>query len=247
MPSEANLISPNHKAVFATTRWKMVLAARADSPVRGDALEQLCSTYWLPVYGYLRRHGHGPHESEDLTQSFFASLLETDFLDRADPARGRFRSFLIGALRHFLSSHFERVNALKRGGGAQFVDWSTFDAEKECARAFPAQADPAQAYEVAWAYALMNRALARLEEEYAAAGRGPQFSTLKPFLGRTPTRGDYVRVAEILGTTRTTVAVWAHRLGQRYAELVKLEVAATVGSADEVNDELRHLVAMLRH
>lgn len=209
-------------------------------------MEQLCSTYWLPVYGYLRRHGHNPHEAEDLTQGFFAALLETDFLERADPARGRFRGFLVGALRHFLGSHFERANALKRGGGARFVDWTSFDAERDCSRAFPAQADPAEAYDSAWAYALMNRALVRLEQEYTAAGRHSQFAALVPFLSRAPTRGDYALIAGTLGTARTTVAVWAHRLGQRYAELVKLEVAATVESPDDVADELRYLMGVLR-
>lgn len=246
MPRNSNLIPPTQRAVFATTRWSLVLEARTDSPDRRDALELFCSAYWLPIYGYLRRRGHNPQEAEDLTQSFFASLLETDFLDRANPARGRFRSFLVGALRHFLGSHFEKTNALKRGGGVRFVDWSSIDAETECARALPAQADPARAFEVAWAYALMNRALVRLEQEYAKADRRQRFLALKPLLGRAPTRGDYLRLAEELGTTRTTVAVWTHRLSQRYAELVKLEVVATVGSPEEVDEELRHLVAILR-
>lgn len=246
MPQNSKAIPPTRGAVFATTRWSLVKEARTDSSGGRDALEQLCATYWLPVYGYLRRHGHNPHESEDLTQSFFASLLETDFLDRADPARGRFRGFLVGALRHFLGSHFEKANALKRGGSARFVDWSALEAEREFARALPAQADPAEAYEVSWAYALMNRAFVRLNREYADAGRERHFATLSPFLSYAPTRGDYARVAEELGTTRSTVAVWAHRLSQRYAELVKLEVAATVDSPDEVAEELRYLMGVLR-
>jgi len=232
-------------AVFATTRWSVVLGAQSHATGRREALEQLCSTYWLPVYGYLRRHGRPQHEAEDLTQGFFASLLESDFLDRADPERGRFRGFLVGALRNFLGTTAERAGARKRGGGVTFVDWSSVDAEGECARAIPAQADPAEAYEISWARALMNRALNRLGAEYTAAGKVRQFEVLKPFLSLAATRGDYARVAAELGATRTTVAVWAHRLNQRYAELVKLEVAATVADPAEVADELRHLVAVL--
>jgi RNA polymerase sigma-70 factor (ECF subfamily) len=194
----------------------------------------------------LRRRGHGPADAEDLTQAFFAELLEGDFLDRPDPAKGRFRGYLVGALRHFLSHHFERVGAQKRGGTAQFVDWAAIDAEREFASIDQPQLDPSDAYEAGWALTLLARAFQRLEEEQHAAGRGRQFQVLKVFLSATPERGDYERAADELGTTRTTVAVWIHRLNHRYAELVKMLVAETVQDPSEVQSELRHLLTALR-
>jgi DNA-directed RNA polymerase specialized sigma24 family protein len=233
-------------AAFATTQWSVVLAARSDSARRREALEQLCAIYWLPLYGYLRRHGQTPPDAEDLTQGFFVYLLEGDFLDRPDPAKGRFRGYLVGALRHFLGAHYERAGAQKRGGGARFVDWNGLDAESELAAVDQPQRDPAAVYETTWALTLLARALSRLADEQAAAGRSRQFDVLKPFLSATPTRGDYDEAARALGTTRTNVAVWVHRLNHRYAELVKLEVAATVQDPAEVEPEMRHLLQALR-
>jgi len=134
-------------AAFASTQWSVILAARSDAAGRRAALEQLCRSYWLPLYGYLRRRGHAPADAEDLTQSFFVYLIEGDFLDRPDPAKGRFRGYLVGALRHFLGTHFERAGAQKRGGGAQLVDWTGLDAEREFTAVDQPQSDPAAAYE----------------------------------------------------------------------------------------------------
>lgn len=222
------------------------MAARRDATDRRPALEELCRVYWPPVYGYLRRHGCAPADAEDLTQAFFAELLEGDFLDRPDPAKGRFRGYLIGALRHFLSNHFERAGAQKRGSGVSFVDWATVDAEGEFAAIDQPKLDPSDAYETSWALTLLARALKRLETEQASAGRLPTFEILKPFLSANPSRGDYERAAVALGTTRTTVAVWVHRLNHRYAELVKLEVAETVQDPADVQSEIRHLLQALR-
>lgn len=233
--------------VFAPTQWSVILATRRDSTDRPAALQRLCAAYWLPIYGYLRRRGHPPADAEDLTQSFFAYLLDGDFLERPDPARGRFRGYLVGALRHFLSSHFEREHAQKRGGGAaRFVEWETLDAEREFAAIDQPQLDPSEAYETSWALTLLGRALRQLETEQHAAGRERHFAVLKNFLSATPTRGDYDVAAEKLGTTRTNVAVWIHRLNHRYAELVKLEIAATVLDPAEVKNEMRHLLQALR-
>jgi len=233
-------------AAFATTQWSVVLGARSDAAHRREALEQLCSTYWLPLYGYLRRRGHAPQDAEDLTQGFFVYLIEGDFLDRPDPAKGRFRGYLVGALKHFLGTHFERAGAQKRGGGMRFIDWADLDVEAEFAAIDQPQRDPAAVYETSWALALLARALSRLHEEQAAAGKTRQFDVLKSFLSATPTRGDYDEAARSLGTTRTNVAVWVHRLNHRYAELVKLEVAATVLDPAEVEAEMRHLLQALR-
>ncbi len=231
---------------FVSTEWSVVLGARQDGEQRRAALEKLCAAYWLPIYGYLRRRGHAAADAEDLTQGFFVYLLESDFLDRPDPAKGRFRGYLIGALRHYLGAHFERAGAQKRGGGVRVIDWGTLDAEHEFVTIDQPARDPSEAYEAAWALTLLARALARLEAEQAAAGRSRQFDVLKPFLSSTPTRGDYEAAAQRLGTTRTNVAVWVHRLNARYAELVKLEVAATVQEPAEVEQEMRHLLQALR-
>lgn len=233
-------------AVFASTQWSAVLETRSDSSRRREALEELCAAYWLPIYGYLRRRNFSAADAQDLTQGFFVYLLESDFLDRPDPAKGRFRGYLVGALKHFLGSHFERANAQKRGGGATFVDWSALDVERQFAAVDQPAADPGAAYERSWALTLLGRALQRLEGEQAAAGKARTFEVLKPFLSSTPTRGDYETAARALGSTRTTVAVWVHRLNARYAELVKLEVAATVRDPAEVEQEMRHLLQALR-
>ncbi|MFI5337182.1 MAG: RNA polymerase sigma factor [Opitutales bacterium] len=242
--------SPMHDSkngtAFVSTQWSVILEARHDSASGRAALEQLCRAYWLPVYGYLRRRGHSQADAEDFTQGFFAYLLESDFLERPDPARGRFRSYLIGALRHYLSSHFERATAQKRGGGARFVDWNSVDAEREFAALDQPQNDPSAVFERSWAYTLLARALRRLEEEQTAVGKTRQFEVLKPYLSTSPSRGDYERAASQLETSRTNVAVWVHRLNQRYSELVKLEVAATVQDPTEVKEEMKHLLLVLR-
>jgi RNA polymerase sigma-70 factor (ECF subfamily) len=244
IPSPAG--TPAAGAAFSPTQWSVVLAARSDSGRRREALEQLCATYWPPIYGYLRRRGHIPADAEDLTQGFFLYLIESDFLDRPDPALGRFRGYLVGALKHFLGGHFEREGAQKRGGRAKFLDWTEVDPEREFAALGLAQQDPAELYETSWALTLLGQALQKLGEEQTAAGRARQFAVLKPFLSATPSRGDYDQAAFALGTSRTNVAVWVHRLNQRYGELVRLAVAATVASPAEVNEELRHLLTVLR-
>ena len=231
---------------FAPTQWSVILGTRRDSADRPEALQRLCSSYWLPIYGYLRRRGHAPADAEDFTQGFFAYLLDSDFLERPDPAKGRFRGYLVGALRHFLSSHFERAGAQKRGGGAPLVHWESLDAEHEFIACDQPLLDPSEAYEKTWALTLLSRALRQLHEEQLAAGRARQFEALKSFLSSTPTRGDYDSAAATLGTSRTNVAVWVHRLNHRYAELVKLEVAATVRDSGEVQAEMLHLLQALR-
>lgn len=224
----------------------MVLASRNDPARRCEALEHLCGIYWRPIYAYLRRRGHPPADAEDLTQGFFLHLIESDFLDQPDPAQGRFRGYLVGALKHFLGSHFERAHAQKRGGGALRVEWTEADAEREFAALGLHAADPAEIYETSWALTLLGDALRQLEAEQLAAGRDRQFQVLKPFLSAAPSRGDYDQAAATLGSTRTTVAVWVHRLNQRYGELVKLAVAATVQRPEDAEAEFHHLLTVLQ-
>ena len=233
-------------ALFASTQWSLVLATRRDSAERPEALQRLCAAYWLPIYSYIRRRDQAPADAEDLTQGFFASLLEGDFLERSDPAKGRFRGYLIAALRQFLADHFERVGAQKRGAGRTLIDWTVLDAESEFTAANQPQLDPSEAYERTWALTLLGRAMAQLEADQNAAGKSRVLAVLQPFLSTTPTRGDYDEAALALGTSRTNVAVWVHRLNHRYAEFVKLEVATTVRSPDDIPTEMQHLLQALR-
>ena len=236
----------NADAEFTPTNWSVVLHARSDSAQREQALERLCKTYWLPLYGYLRRRGRSPEDAEDLTQGFFAYLLESDFLDRPDPAKGRFRGYLLGALRHYVGKVSERDSAQKRGGGTRFTGCVSLDAEREFLALDHPQLDPSEAFEKSWALTLLARSLQRLETEQATPEKARQFTSLKTFLSATPTAGEYDEAARALGTTRTTVAVWVHRLNQRYAEIVKMEVAATVEDPAEVKEEMQHLLRALR-
>lgn len=233
---------------FHSTQWSVVIEARAGSHDREAALATLCRSYWLPVYGYLRRRGHSPADAEDLTQDFFVFLLESDFLDRPDPCKGRFRGYLVGVLRHFVSGQRERARAQKRGGTASFIDWDTINAEGEFAalEGGVEADDPARTFERGWALSVLANALKQLEAEQREAGRGRAFEVLKPYLSAAPSPGEYDRAAAVLLTTRTTVALWVHRLNHRYAELVKLAVAATVRNPADLRDELQHLVQALR-
>lgn len=234
------------RAEFAPTQWSTVRDARRDHAQRHEALEALCRTYWPPVYSFLRRHGQSPADAEDLTQDFFVHLMTGDFFERPDPARGRFRSYLVGALRQFVGHARAHAGALKRGGGAVFLDLSGPEVERNFAIVDHAQLDPSEAYELSWAVTLLNTALRQLEAEQRTAGRATVFATLRPMLHSAPAPGDYERAAAILGASRATVAVWLHRLTQRLAELVKLEVAATLENPADAEEELRHLQAVFR-
>lgn len=234
--------SPRHSrssAGFDSTLWSVVLAGRSESEQRRAALDHLCRAYWPPIYSFLRRKGHAPADAEDLTQGFFAELVAGDFLNRPDPAQGRFRNYLLGALHHYLAHQRERAGARKRGGGMPHL--SLDKAETEFAGLAAPQLDPSEAYERAWAVTLLARAAAQLEAEQQAAGRGTIFDALRPFLYAPPSRGDYDQAAARLGTSRATVAVWIHRLSQRLGELVSLEVAATLGNPADAGQELQHL------
>lgn len=245
-PSPQRPAADPSRGVFAQTQWSVVLDAGGDHARRRDALEQLCRTYWPPVYSYLRRRGHSPADAEDTTQAFFAHLVTGDFLTRPDPALGRFRGYLVGALRQFVSHERIHATAEKRGGRATFVDLSDVDTERDFAALAHADLDPSEAYELSWAVTLLNQALRRLEEEQSAAGRTAVFAALKPFLHHSPSAGDYERVSHALKTSRATVAVWLHRLTRRLAELVKLEVAATLENPDDAEQELQHLLHVFR-
>jgi len=231
---------------FTATHWSVVLAAgQGDSPQAAAALEQLCRSYWYPLYAYVRRRGHGPEEAQDLTQEFFARLLERKDLAKADPARGRFRSFLLGTLNHFLHDEWRKAQAAKRGGGHPLLSLDDTEGEERYGREPASEVTPESLYERRWALTLFDRALARLREEWSAAGKGKQFEAFRQFLANEAGEGEYGATAVELEMTPQAVAVAVHRLRQRYGDLVREEIAHTVSNADELEAELRHLLAVL--
>jgi RNA polymerase sigma factor (sigma-70 family) len=241
-----SLSSAQPRGGFAPTEWSLVRDARTDHVHRRTALESLCRTYWPPVYSYLRRRGHSPADAEDTTQAFFAHLLSGDFFDRPDQERGRFRGYLVGALRQFVSHERTHAGAQKRGGHLTLIDLSALDTERAYAAVDHVPLDPSEAYELSWAVTLLGQAMRRLEAEQRAAGRGAAFVALQPLLHSSPAPGDYERASATLGTSRATVAVWLHRLTRRLAELVKLEVAATLENPADAEQELQHLLQVFR-
>jgi RNA polymerase sigma-70 factor (ECF subfamily) len=230
-------------AAFATTHWSVVLRAGAetDSAAGRQALEQLCRTYWYPVYAEIRRRGHGEHDAQDLAQDFFACLLRRDSVTTARPCKGRFRSYLLGALDYFLSDARAREQTAKRGGGQPLVSFDELDAESWF-RAEPASPDtPARAFDRRWLVALLDASLRELEAEQTTAGKAAQFARLKPFLACETDAGDYRQIAHEMGLKSGTVAVAVHRLRQRYQEIIRDAVRQTLLDPEELDDELRHL------
>lgn len=231
-------------ANFAPTRWTLVLAARGDSPQARVALGELCGAYYQPVFRFLQREGRGEDDARELAQEFFARLLGSAGVTGADPARGRFRSFLLGALRHFLVDRRDRENAVKRGGGAihePLPESSDTSPGRELAA--PAAVSAEAWFDRQWALAIMDRSLAALAEEHAAAGKAEQFERLKPWLVGPAAAG--AEVAAELGWSEGALKVAVHRLRKRFRELVRAEVAQTVPAFADVDAELRYLVEVL--
>jgi RNA polymerase sigma factor (sigma-70 family) len=235
---------------FVTTRWSIVLAAGTGAPseVAHEALRTLCETYWYPLYAFLRSRGHDPEDAEDLTQAFFARLLEKQSLRHADPARGRFRSFLLTSLKHFAANEYQRGAAQKRGGGAATISLE-FERGEGRFQLEPATSEtPESSFDRAWAFALLERVIARLEAEMAATGRAPQFVRLKAYLTGDEPQTSYAEAARDLGASAGAIKVAVHRLRRRFRDLIGDEIAQTVASPEEIEDELRHLrAAVARH
>jgi RNA polymerase sigma-70 factor (ECF subfamily) len=226
---------------FATTHWSLVLAAGERRGAESDrALEQLCRAYWTPLYAYVRRRVNDVHEAQDLTQAFFERLLEKRYLAQANPQRGRFRSFLITAFKHFLAKEWERARAEKRGG-RQVVLSFDFAARDCTADDATDQGTPERAYERQWAIALLNRVMNRLQREMERSGKGRQFQTLKEFIGAN--QSSYVEAAAELGMSESAARMATSRLRGRYRELLRDEIAHTVIAPDEIDEEIRDLFA----
>lgn len=231
--------------VFATTHWSVVLAARQqDTPESAAALEQLCRSYWYPLYAYIRRRGHSPEDAQDLTQEFFARLLAKDYLAAVQPAKGKFRWFLLSALKCFLVNEHERAAAGKRGGGRASVP---FDGEKAEDRYRLEAADhlsPDKLFDRAWAANLIETAHRSLEEECALEGKRALFDQLKVVLSGDRGPGTYAEIGARLGMTEGAVKVAVHRLRRRYRDLLREQIAQTVPDAQALEEELRDLLAV---
>jgi RNA polymerase sigma-70 factor (ECF subfamily) len=230
----------------ATTHWSVILGAgEEDSTRRTEALEKLCQTYWGPVYAFIRRHGHDVPESQDLTQTFFAQLLARDAFRNLDPRKGKFRSFLLVVLRHFLVNEAKRLNTAKRGGGQTVVP---LDAETVEYCLLPGAAQdvaPERLFDRQWALTVLDRVFGNLRSEFEKNGGLPRFEELKVFLANEGNSQDYAKAAHHLGLTPGAVKVAVHRLRQRYGELLRLEIAHTVESPLEIEEEMRYLLALL--
>jgi RNA polymerase sigma-70 factor (ECF subfamily) len=237
---------PGGTHVFATTHWSLVLAAReGDASGATEALEKLCRTYWYPLYAFVRRQGHSPEDAQDSTQAFFAHLLARDFLRGLSKENGRFRTFLLTSLRNFLSDQWDKARALKRGGGQPAFSLDAADAE---ARYQLEPADELSAdhiYERRWALALLDQALARLREEFAAADKAELFDVLRQFQGDEPNPATCAEAAARLAMPENTFKSHLRRFRQRYRELLCEEVAQTVATPADVAEELRCLKAVL--
>jgi RNA polymerase sigma-70 factor (ECF subfamily) len=222
----------------------VLTAGRSDVPQARDALEKLCQTYWYPLYAYVRRRGYAQADAEDLTQAFFSRLLEKNWIGSADREKGRFRSFLLTAMKWFLADEWDKARAQKRGGG-RIVSLQFDAADTRCAREPVDTLTPEQSFEWRWALTLLERVMSRLQAEFARDGKAELFEALKPCLLGERTTQPYAALASTLAMTEGSVKVAVHRLRQRYRQLLRDEIANTVANPEEVEEELRYLFAVL--
>ncbi len=231
---------------FATTQWSLVVAAGRDKQsqsIADQALAELCKAYWYPIYAFVRARGYSSNDAQDLTQAFFAKLIESSGLASADPAKGRFRSYLLGAMKHFLAHDWDRKRAKKRGGGLKIVQLDALDPEARYALEPAQSSEPDAWFDREWARELTARALKKLRLELEAEGKGDQFQVLKGSLtGDEPSRQE---TAARLEMTEGAVKVAVHRLRRRYRELLRAEIAETVDDPAAIDDEMRYLVTAL--
>lgn len=231
---------------FATTHWSVV--RKAGTSIGDDAagaLETLCRAYWYPLYAYIRRLGHSPEDAQDVTQSFFAYLLEKGLIGQAQPEAGRFRSFLLGSLKNFMANGFRRERAQKRGGGASIVSFDAHTAEQRYLLEPVESKNPQTLFQQAWAVAVLDQALLGLESEYQDGGKGGLFQALNRFLQGDRGSETYGQIGAGLGLSECAVKTAVHRMRQRYRELLRAAVANTVSDPIEVDDELRNLMEAL--
>ena len=238
--SPANLLSP--RPAFVTTHWSVVLSARdQDSPKSSEALEALCRTYWFPLYAFVRRQGRSPHDAQDLTQEFFARLLAKEYLKSAAQEKGRFRTFLLVALKRFLANEWDRQHAQKRGGLSLIVPIDPELAESRFVAGPAHELQPDLLFDRQWALTLLERTMTRLHEEYVATGRAKLFELLRGCLAKDESALPYAEIAARLNLTEAAVKMAVQRLRARYREILRAEIADTVASPEEIEEEIRHL------
>ncbi len=231
---------------FVTTHWSVVLTAGGSDSTRAqDALARLCQTYWYPLYAYVRRRGSSPHDAEDLTQEFFARLLRANYLGNAQREKGRFRWFLLSALKHFLANEWDRARAKKRGGGKAAISLNAEAAESRYTLEPADTLTAERIYERRWALTLLDQVLRTLEREHELTGKRELFDELRFCLTGERSKLPYAELAARLGMSEAAVKVAVHRLRRRYRELLRAEIANTVSSPEEVEDEIRHLFDVL--
>jgi RNA polymerase sigma-70 factor (ECF subfamily) len=246
VPPEADTPS-DRPVVFATTHWSVVLEAGHNlSPGSEEALEKLCRIYWYPLYAFARRQGNTPEDAQDLTQNFFARLLEKNYLSKADPDRGKFRTFLLRSLKNFLVNDWKRAGRLKRGGGLEFLSIDTNAAEDRYAAEAPDEGNPDAEYETRWAITLVEQVLTALRQEFNAADKARLFEELRGFIWGDKSPASYAEIAGHLNLSEGNVKVAVHRLRQRFRELLRAEVANTVARPEDIDGELRHLIGVLK-
>jgi len=236
----------NGAVAFTTTHWSVVLEAQGESPAAREALEKLCRTYWRPIYGFVRRQGVGPEEAKDLTQGFFALLLERRDLNTVRQEKGRLRSYLLTSLKHFLTNERNRAMAIKRGEGKRLIPLEDLR-DRELIGFDPSETLAAdQIYERRWALSVLDQALARLGDEHRAAGTMRLFNQLQKSLTDEPDHPSPADTAHEFGMTESAVRQASYRLRQRYRQVLREEIAHTVILPGDIDDELRHLIAVLR-
>lgn len=233
-------------ARFATTKWSVVLAAQGESAAANEALEKLCRTYWPPVYGFIRRQGTGAQEAEDLTQNFFALLLERRDLDGVRKQKGRLRSYLLTSLKHFLVSEHRRSTTAKRGKGQPLIPLDELSTGERLHMEPADRLTADRLYERRWALTLMEQVLRRLKDEYYSAGNSSLFDCLKELLLEEPDAPSRAQIAAPLGMTENAVRQALFRFRQRYQILLREEIAHTVAISSDIEDELRYLISVLR-
>ena len=239
---------PGGPRQFVTTHWSLVGAAKPDEASQSrarEAMEELCRAYWYPLYAFVRSGGYSASDAQDLTQAFFARIIETGGFASADRKRGRFRSYLLGAMKHFLANEWHRAQTQKRGGKVRFIEFDALDPEARYAGASGQSDDPQLLFDREWALETVAGALQKLREEMVEAGKSDQFDALK---GSLTGEGELPReqIAARLGTSEGAVKVAVHRLRERYRKLLRAAIAETVSNEADLEDEMRYLIVVLR-
>jgi len=238
--------SDKGERVFETTQWSVVLAASGDdSPQAREAIEKLCRTYWYPVYAFARKRGHSPDDAQDVTQEFFARVLQKGSLGKARPERGRFRWFLLAALRHFLANEWDKARALKRGGGMRFISLDQAEAEQRYAGELSDEETPERVYERSWGLTVIEQARCRLREEFERMGKSARFESLHRLLPGEDGDVSQAELARQLGMPEGTVRSEVCRFRQRFAESVRVEIAHTVADPADIDAEIQHLMEVV--